>query len=251
MPTTATRVRIFVASPSDVAGERDQLAKVVQELNITLSALAPRQGVVVAVQGPGDEPGVALHGGDRGLELVRGVSDEALLRRRIQNVAARAGTGWQAVRRGQVVRDGDVEVRVVHPQAPEWERREVRNDDSVVLDVRYGRVSVVLPGDIGRAVEASLGSQLEPAPIRVLKTPHHGSANSNSAAWIDAVRARVAIVSAGAGNRYNHPGRAALERYAARRVPVFRTDRDGAVAIETDGRTVIVRTWSGRVVRLE
>jgi hypothetical protein len=47
MPTTATRVRIFVASPSDVAGERDQLAKVVQELNVTLSALAPSQGVVV------------------------------------------------------------------------------------------------------------------------------------------------------------------------------------------------------------
>jgi competence protein ComEC len=169
----------------------------------------------------------------------------------LRRVVARAGTGWQVVRQGQVVRDAEAEVRVVHPGDPEWERREVRNDDSVVLDIRYGRVSVVLPGDIGRAVEASRGPQLEPAPIRVLKAPHHGSANSSSAAWIDAVQPRVAIVSAGAGNRYNHPGRAALERYAARRVPVFRTDRDGAVAVETDGRIVIVRTWSGRVLRLE
>jgi hypothetical protein len=47
MPVTATKVRVFVASPGDVAAERDQLAKVVQELNTTLSALAPEAGIVV------------------------------------------------------------------------------------------------------------------------------------------------------------------------------------------------------------
>jgi hypothetical protein len=47
MPSSATRVRIFLASPGDVAAERDQLAKVVQELNVTLSALAPAQGIVL------------------------------------------------------------------------------------------------------------------------------------------------------------------------------------------------------------
>lgn len=41
MPTTATKVRIFVASPGDVASERSQLDKVVAELNIMLPALAP------------------------------------------------------------------------------------------------------------------------------------------------------------------------------------------------------------------
>jgi hypothetical protein len=45
--TPATKIRIFLASPGDVGGEREQLAKVVQELNITLSALAPARGVVL------------------------------------------------------------------------------------------------------------------------------------------------------------------------------------------------------------
>jgi hypothetical protein len=51
MPTPALRVRIFAASPSDVPGERTQLAKVVQELNITLSALAPAAGIVLGLVG--------------------------------------------------------------------------------------------------------------------------------------------------------------------------------------------------------
>jgi len=41
MATTVTKVRIFVASPGDVASERSQLDKVVDELNVMLPALAP------------------------------------------------------------------------------------------------------------------------------------------------------------------------------------------------------------------
>jgi hypothetical protein len=41
MATTVTEVRIFVASPGDVASERSQIDKVVDELNVMLPALAP------------------------------------------------------------------------------------------------------------------------------------------------------------------------------------------------------------------
>ena len=71
---------------------------------------------------------------------------------------------------------GGVTLRVVHPLLPDWERQEVRNDDSVVLELRYKDVSVVLPGDIGEAVERSLGWSFETASFRVLKVPHHGGA---------------------------------------------------------------------------
>ena len=36
---------------------------------------------------------------------------------------------------------------------PDWERQRVRNDDSIVLELRWRDVSVLLTGDIGRAVE--------------------------------------------------------------------------------------------------
>jgi hypothetical protein len=47
MATQLRKVRILVASPGDVQSERDQLFKVVNELNLTLSALAPEKGIVL------------------------------------------------------------------------------------------------------------------------------------------------------------------------------------------------------------
>ncbi len=47
MPTHYRKIRIFVASPGDVQSERDQLAKVVEELNLTISAIAPEKHVVL------------------------------------------------------------------------------------------------------------------------------------------------------------------------------------------------------------
>ena len=47
MPEQYRKIRIFVASPSDVARERDQLARVVEELNLTIPAIAPEKKVVL------------------------------------------------------------------------------------------------------------------------------------------------------------------------------------------------------------
>jgi hypothetical protein len=41
------KVRIFVASPSDVQSEREQLAKVINELNLTITAIAPEKRVLL------------------------------------------------------------------------------------------------------------------------------------------------------------------------------------------------------------
>lgn len=47
MPEKYRKIRIFVASPSDVTTERDQLARVVEELNITIPVIAPDKKVVL------------------------------------------------------------------------------------------------------------------------------------------------------------------------------------------------------------
>ena len=63
------------------------------------------------------------------------------------------------------LREGDVQVRVLHPPEPDWERRRVRNDDSVVIEVVYGDVALLLTGDIGADVERSIVPLLTPARI--------------------------------------------------------------------------------------
>jgi competence protein ComEC len=162
--------------------------------------------------------------------------------------ARQAGIAWRTLQRDEVQTTGGVEIRVWHPPPPEWERHRPRNDDSLVLEVRFGEVSVVLAGDISREVEQGLLGRVSPAGVRVLKVPHHGSRSSSSPEFLAALRPTLALLTVGSGERL--PGLdEVLDRYRAAGAVVLRTDIDGAITIETDGRVVSVTTFTGRQVR--
>ncbi|MFN7914585.1 MAG: DNA internalization-related competence protein ComEC/Rec2 [Vicinamibacterales bacterium] len=155
-------------------------------------------------------------------------------------------TRWTTLQRGDRTSIDGVEVRVVHPPLPDWERQDVRNDDSTVLELRWKEVSVVFTGDIGRETEQAIAPLFEPAALRVLKVPHHGSSTSSSNAFVRALKPDVAVISVGRSNNFGHPAAAVLERYDAVGAQVFRTDRDGAVSLETNGSAISVSTTTGR-----
>ena len=157
---------------------------------------------------------------------------------------------WRTVTRGDQMTVDGVDVLVRHPDPADWERQRVRNDDSVVVEVRWREVSVLLTGDIGKAVERTLPEQIRPAAIRIVKVPHHGSLTSSTPEFIRALRPRIAVVSAGRANRFGHPVPEVLDRYRDAGAEIFRTDRDGAVTIDTDGYSVDVHTFTGRRLRL-
>ena len=163
----------------------------------------------------------------------------------VRRAAATAGAEWGAVAAGRHARVAGVDVRVLHPPAPDWERRRPRNDDSVVLELRIGAVSLILPGDVGPGVEATLAGGLAPSALRVLKAAHHGSRSSSTAAFLDAVHPAIVLASAGRANRHGHPDPAVVARVRERGAAFYRTDRDGAIAIDTDGRRLRVTTCSG------
>ena len=167
----------------------------------------------------------------------------------LQRLAAWAvarGASWRRVQAGDVERFGDVELRVLHPPPPDWERQRVRNEDSVVLELRLENVSVVLPGDIGREGEHAILPRLEPGRTVVLKAPHHGSATSSTSELLDVLRPAAVIFSCGRNNRFSHPHPTVVERYRAIGSEIFSTAEDGAVFVETDGNKVEVRGWTGR-----
>ena len=138
-----------------------------------------------------------------------------------------------------------------HPPAPDWERPRVRNEDLVVLEVRWGDVSVLLPGDIGAEVERDLTTGAAPAALQVVKVPHHGSAGSSSTRFVEAWRPDVAIVSAGRANRFGHPAPDVVRRYLDAGAAVFNTADEGAITLVTDGHTIDIRTMRGRTLRLK
>ena len=158
------------------------------------------------------------------------------------------GARWRRVVGGDRFDLGGVSIVVVHPPPPDWERVRVRNDDSIVLDVRFGDVAVLLPGDIGREVEGRVAGALEPVAFRIVKVPHHGSAGSSSPDLVDATDPCVAVVSAGSANPFGHPAPEVVRRYLDAGALVLETGREGAVIVETDGRQVRVRTADGRLL---
>jgi competence protein ComEC len=172
------------------------------------------------------------------------------LSQRLRAWAGRAGAAWRTVQRGDRIRLGDAEVIAWNPKPPDWERQRVRNDDSVVVEVRFGDVSLLLGGDVESAAEAEVTRLLEPAGVRVMLAPHHGSATSSTWPLLRAAAPDLAVISAGRGNRYGHPHAAALQRYRSIGARILRTDLDGAVTLRTDGREVGVTTMTGRTLTL-
>jgi competence protein ComEC len=123
------------------------------------------------------------------------------------------------------------------PRRPPGPPASVRNEDSVVLDVSFGEVHLLLAGDVvGDAADA-----LRLSPALVLKVPHHGSRAGSSPVFVAHVAPRLAVVSVGARNPFGHPHPEVVERYGRAGALLLRTDRDGTVEIATDGRRVWVR----------
>jgi competence protein ComEC len=121
-----------------------------------------------------------------------------------------------------------------------------RNDAARVLRVDFGLASVLLTSDIERAGELALGTTGASLRATVLKVPHHGSRTSTGPELLALVRPAVALISAGARNAYGHPDPAVLARLGAAGADVYRTDRDGALLLESDGRTLTVTRWRTR-----
>ena len=70
----------------------------------------------------------------------------------------------------------------------------------------------------------------------VLKVPHHGSKNGLNQEWLQAVSPQVAVISAGRSNRYGHPDSSIVSMLRDAGIPLLRTDKDGTVSIESDGK---------------
>jgi competence protein ComEC len=167
----------------------------------------------------------------------------------LQDVLREAREGGARVTRrhaGDEMVIGGTRVRVLHPPLPEWDRPRVRNDDSVVLEVVYGDVAVLLPGDVGAEIERSILSRLTPARHRILKVAHHGSQTSTSRELLEHWRPQIAVISAGRGNTFGHPAPEVIQQLDAIGTEIYRTDLDGRVVVETDGAAVGLRSFVER-----
>jgi competence protein ComEC len=142
---------------------------------------------------------------------------------------------YHVARRGDEIRLGEITLKVLNP--PEYRSGAGLNDRSVVLKVEYGETSILLAADAEREAEMDMLANCKNLQSTVLKVGHHGAEKATSEAFLDAVRPEVAIVSVGR-NAFGHPSRETLDRFKRHGVRVYRTDRNGGVTIESDGKRV-------------
>ena len=156
---------------------------------------------------------------------------------------ARARVPRRALTAGQRIWLGHALLTVLGP-APG--PPQAANDESLVLRLDWRGVSLLLPGDLGARGETLLLERGGPLRTLALKVAHHGSRSSTGAPFLDAARPRIAVISVGARNPFRHPSPEAVARLEAAGARVYRTDRDGAVILETDGTIVRVTAWARR-----
>ena len=111
------------------------------------------------------------------------------------------------------------------------------NDSAIVLLASYGETDVLLPAD----AESNVTARLPLEAVEVLKVAHHGSADEGLDEQLRVLRPRVAVISVGRGNDYGHPRGSTLAALrAVDGLRLYRTDEDGRVTLESDGRRITV-----------
>ena len=133
-------------------------------------------------------------------------------------------------------------VNVLGPPDPYIADKE-RNDNSIVLKVRYGKTSFLLPGDAAEQEEQYLVEHHRSAlNSTVLYAGHHGSRSSSSDAFLDAVTPKVVVISSAYDSQYGHPHEETLDRLAARNIPTYWTAVHGNIVLESTGKQITVKT---------
>jgi competence protein ComEC len=152
--------------------------------------------------------------------------------------ARQRGVRMIVARAGEAFSIGALRLRVLWPDGPGTPGDDP-NNHAVVLVASYGQTDALFTAD----AESDVTGRLQLPPVEILKVAHHGSADDGLGDELKELRPRIAVISVGAGNDYGHPTPSTLATLGA--VPglaVYRTDANGRVVVESDGRRISVQT---------
>ncbi len=142
---------------------------------------------------------------------------------------------------GDSISYGPSTIRLLSP-GPDWIQSGELNDTGFVEFIVTPDWTALLTADIGTNIEEILFSGTNHQEADILKVGHHGSKYSTDDLLLERTRPTLAVISAGASNRYGHPASSTLNRLDDARIPVFRTDRHGNISIRKERGLLKVST---------
>lgn len=148
----------------------------------------------------------------------------------------RKGVGGGGIRevvakKGTSVRVGKMYLDIVSPE--EAKKEAESNDNSLVIDLKYGSFEAILSGDAPKEILNKVSVNI---PLKYIKLSHHGSKTGTDAFTLDNFMPKLAIISVGKNN-YGHPNEEVINLLKERSIRMLRTDEKGDIEVESDGKS--------------
>jgi beta-lactamase superfamily II metal-dependent hydrolase len=135
--------------------------------------------------------------------------------------------------KGDKIHAAASEIQILSPDKTLLASAEL-NDTGLIELVKTPAFKFLSMADTDLNIESRLVQDFD-LSADVLKVGHHGSKYSSGEEFLRRVRPRVAVISAGRGNRYGHPAPEAIARLKAAGAAIFRTDKNGSVSLYLNG----------------
>lgn len=133
---------------------------------------------------------------------------------------------------------GDASFTVVCPDRYDYTGD---NNNSVGIRLSLGDNSFLLLGDAEKESEQAMLETGRVPASDVFLVSHHGSGSSSTEKFLKTIKPSYAVISSGS-NSYGHPAEDTLERLKAMGVHLYRTDVQGTILAQTDGKTLSFST---------
>lgn len=132
----------------------------------------------------------------------------------------------------QVIKDSKDKVNVEYPFYLLLQERisKDENDSSIISYFTYDHLNYLFMGDASKEIEKQLMDTYD-LKADVIKVGHHGSNTSSDTAFLDSLDCRIALISAGYKNKYDHPSTETLKTLDHLHIHTFCTSTNGSIAI--------------------
>lgn len=146
---------------------------------------------------------------------------------------------------GQTWQWDGVLFEILHPDKASYALANISdNDRGCVMRISIADQHILLTADIEKASESELlGEHRDELPAALLVVPHHGSMTSSGKEFIAAVKPRYVVFTTGYRNRFGHPKRKIVQRYADSGAELLRSDQDGAILVEMNDEGLQVERY--------
>lgn len=129
--------------------------------------------------------------------------------------------------------------------APNSSSYDELNDYSIVIKLSFGNNAFLFTGDAEKLSEKEMLDKNYDLKADVLKIGHHGSSTSTSDEFLEAVSPKYAVLSVGEDNSYNLPKKTVMDKFKNNNIPVYRTDEQGTIILNSDGTNITFNKEAG------